>query len=138
MPSHSPRPPPPHTYLWGRPVHPQLRLPPGHEQLLALGPEMDHQRLFRPSNLHPIRGGLPPPHHLLLQIQETPGRSQCLLRSPDQHSSRRQAPGLLPISLDLQGRGLMPTSYTRLLLGLPPPRLANSRPIPSDQKTLAR
>ena len=60
------------------------------------GLERDHEQLLLHPDLHPVPRGLPPPHCLLLQIQETPRRSRNCPRPPSANPASARLPQSFP------------------------------------------
>jgi len=84
------------------------------------------------------REACPPPHLLLLQIQETPCVPQSRLRPPVHQPGLSQTPTILPLPLLLQGPGHLQAPYSRPLLRLPPPQLAHEGPLSTDKEAPPR
>jgi len=96
---------------------------------------MDYKQFLLHPHLHPLPGGLPPPHCLLLQIQKASRRPQCRLRLPERQPGLSQPPTVLPLPTLLQSPRLDQAPYGRLLLRLPPSQLAHEGPQPLNEKT---
>ena len=133
MPPHCPRPATHYFNLRGRPLHPQLLCPPGHEQLLAQGREKDHQRLILDPNLHLLLKGLPPP---IISYCRSKRRLAALRVAcpPHKQPGHNKTPCSPPLPIGLDGPRLLSTPYQRSLIGLPPPGLAESPSVPPYQE----
>jgi len=90
---------------------------------------MDDEQFLLHPYLHPVPGGLPPPHRSLLQVQKVSRRTQCRLRPPEPQPGLGQTPTIVPLPLLPQSPGLVQTPHDRPLLRLPPPQLAHEGPL---------
>ena len=96
LPPYRSRPPPSHTYLCGLPVHPELLRRQRDEQLLAQGPEMDHQCLLLPPNLHPSPRGVQPPIISYCKYKKRLAALRISYAPPTNHLATARVPAFFP------------------------------------------
>jgi len=98
---------------------------------------MDHEQFFLYCHLHPGPRGLPPPDHLLPQVQEAPGRPQSRLRPLICQPNLSPTPIVLPLPLCFQGSRLLQAPHEGPHLRLPPLDWRTETPSPPIRKHLS-